>query len=300
MTAGPVHIMLEVTQRCNSRCVYCYNVWKEEGGYPKGELPFAEIRRILDRVLEEVALESLTLTGGEPTLRNDLEQIASYAASNKIAVSLATNAVLIDKERAASLVGAGIKSFEIPILSTDRKVHNALARNDAYDKACEAITELKAREAAVTVVFVAMKENSSHFSGVAELAFALGSDAVMIDRFLAGGEGRKNASSLEPGAGQLIQLAHEAESAASRYGYQVSLGIPYPAGLVEAGDFRKLRFGACGAGKNKWAIDPLGNLRLCEQHPKPLGNLLETPFSELSVIAGVSLPDACASCGHFA
>lgn len=293
----PIHIMFEVTQRCNNDCVYCYNVWKDDPGYPRGELSFAEIKKLFDKLTDEAGLNSLTLTGGEPLLHRDIEDIVSYFRSKKIEISLATNGTLLDEKKAESLVRAGLKSFEIPILSTDRSLHNSLSRNDAYDKACEAITNLKAHAAVVTVVFVATKENISHFDDVAELAFALDADSLMIDRFLPGGEGKKHANRLEPGREELALLIKQANAAAQRYTLDVSLGIPLPPDIVDSAKFKNLKFCTCGAGKGKWAVDSLGNLRLCEQEPCVLGNLLSSQFSELKN-KEISPPSCCRiSCG---
>ncbi len=293
----PIHIMFEVTQRCNNNCIYCYNVWKDNTDYPKGELSLTDIKSLFDKLAGEVSLKSATLTGGEPLLRGDLEEIASLLVSKSIELSLATNAVLMDENRAKSLVDAGLKSFEIPLLSADGNLHNSLSKNDAYDSACEAIANLKALDAAVTIVFVAMKPNISHFSDVAELAFALGADAIMIDRFLPGGEGAKNTGSLEPGTEELRDLVKNAGTAAQRYKLKIDFGIPLPGNLVDPNDFKDLRFATCGAGKYKWAVDSLGNLRLCEQEPCILGNLLDSQFPELKTRKGNSL-SCCISCGE--
>jgi MoaA/NifB/PqqE/SkfB family radical SAM enzyme len=292
----PIHIMFETTQRCNNNCIYCYNVWKENPDYPKGELSLSEVRNLFDKLTDEVNLKSVTLTGGEPLLRGDIEGVASHLVSRGIELSLATNGTLIDGKKSESLVDSGLRSFEIPILSTNRSVHNSLSGNTAYDRACEAITNLKAHDVAVTVVFVATKKNIGHFDDVAELAFALGADSIMIDRFLPGGEGKKHASELEPGNEELADLVAKANVAARRFKLDISLGIPLPSGLVNPGNFKNLRFGACGAGKGKWAVDSLGNLRLCEQEPHILGNLLNSRFSELGNRS--PLPCRCISCGE--
>jgi MoaA/NifB/PqqE/SkfB family radical SAM enzyme len=277
----PVHIMFEVTQRCNNNCIYCYNVWKADINYPAGELSLPEIKTLWDRLTDDIIVQSVTLTGGEPLMRRDIEDIASYLLSKRIKLSLATNGTLVDENRAKSLVNAGLKSFEIPLLSTDRDIHNSLSRNNAYDKSCEAITNLKAHEAGVTAVFVATRLNIGHFNDVAELAFALGADAIMIDRFLLGGEGKNNQEELAPTNKELAELVEKAEKAAIKYKLEISLGIPMPRGLVDSSRFKKVKFGECGAGRGKWAIDPLGNLRLCEQEPSISGNLLTHDFIAL-------------------
>jgi MoaA/NifB/PqqE/SkfB family radical SAM enzyme len=66
----PFSLTLVVTKRCNSRCSMCY-IWKIN---ERDELSLEELRRIFTEN-DFSSLTSLTLTGGEPTLRNDLPQI---------------------------------------------------------------------------------------------------------------------------------------------------------------------------------------------------------------------------------
>ena len=71
-TPKPVRLSFLVTRKCNSRCIMC-SIWKT-GGRVK-ELSLGEIRDILSNPLFD-SLKSVTLSGGEPTLREDLAQVA--------------------------------------------------------------------------------------------------------------------------------------------------------------------------------------------------------------------------------
>ena len=69
-------LIFEVTQRCNHACLHCYNVWvgpeRLAGDYPRGELDTAQTLALLNKALDEVRCDHVTLTGGEPLLREDL------------------------------------------------------------------------------------------------------------------------------------------------------------------------------------------------------------------------------------
>jgi MoaA/NifB/PqqE/SkfB family radical SAM enzyme len=64
-----------VTNRCNAKCSHCFN-WKTQ---PTSELTLDEIKKI-----DFSLFDSVSITGGEPTLRVDLADLCSQLAKNKI------------------------------------------------------------------------------------------------------------------------------------------------------------------------------------------------------------------------
>jgi MoaA/NifB/PqqE/SkfB family radical SAM enzyme len=86
---SPFHLTFSVTHRCNSRCRMCY-IWQKESGK---DLNIEEISRIFAQN-DFSSLTALTLTGGEPTLRNDLVDLlvtVTRACPRIHQVTLATN-----------------------------------------------------------------------------------------------------------------------------------------------------------------------------------------------------------------
>ena len=73
----PKLLLFSITGRCNSRCIMC-NIWQEEVPY---ELTLSQISRMLDDPAFR-SIENVTLTGGEPTLRADIGQIAKLLIKN--------------------------------------------------------------------------------------------------------------------------------------------------------------------------------------------------------------------------
>jgi radical SAM protein with 4Fe4S-binding SPASM domain len=90
----PITGSLELTFRCNLRCVHCY-LGQDRNGIPgQTELTYTEICDILDQIVDEGCLW-LLLTGGEPLLRSDCLDIYTYAKRKGLLVSLFTNGTLI-------------------------------------------------------------------------------------------------------------------------------------------------------------------------------------------------------------
>ena len=112
----PVSLNFEVTMRCNARCGFC-DYWKTPADAKDAEIAeFGAIARHFSPML-------VTFTGGEPTLRKDLEQIvASVRKSVRFTyVQLITHGGMLSLERALSLWNAGVDQFNISLDYLDER-----------------------------------------------------------------------------------------------------------------------------------------------------------------------------------
>jgi MoaA/NifB/PqqE/SkfB family radical SAM enzyme len=115
----PVLVHFEVTMRCNAQCGFC-DYWKTDPKAKAAELnSFADAARYFNPMV-------ITFTGGEPTLRRDLEDIVSgvnRAVSLKY-MTLITHGGMLTAERARSIWKAGINQFNISLDYLDER-HDA-------------------------------------------------------------------------------------------------------------------------------------------------------------------------------
>lgn len=115
----PIRAAIRITYNCNSRCITCY-AWKEKS---QDELTAAELSDILCQ-LRALGISDLSLSGGEPLLRDDLPAIVSEARDLKFdRIHLSTNGLLLTRERAEQLVESGVTSFYISLNGT-KDVHD--------------------------------------------------------------------------------------------------------------------------------------------------------------------------------
>src|SRR5437588_9775099 len=90
----PIAVHMDVTYRCNERCVHCYLDHDDHG-----EMTTAEIKYVLDQ-LAEAGVFFITFSGGEVLMRRDFFEIVEYARRLMFNVKIKTNAVMIhEKER---------------------------------------------------------------------------------------------------------------------------------------------------------------------------------------------------------
>ena len=115
----PVLLNFEVTMRCNAKCGFC-DYWKTPAEAKAGEIDdFAEIARRFSPML-------VTFTGGEPTLRKDLEAIVASVrkAVRYTYVQMITHGAMLSLDRAKSLWDAGVDQFNISLDYLDER-HDA-------------------------------------------------------------------------------------------------------------------------------------------------------------------------------
>lgn len=262
---------LEVTRRCNLDCGFCYN--------PPGSVKELEPELygvIADSIGYGEEGVGVTLTGGEPLMRADLEHIASTFYSRGFPVAVATNGTLLTDERTRSLVASGVSHFDIGFTNPSHETVMALTH--------------VVRTGATVTASLCITGNNHHLTGVrVRTAAALGADSVCLNRFIPTGRGKHGAKALIPHDEQLLNALEQAQSAIESCPVHVYTGIPVEPELADSHDFPGIEFTTCRCGDTKWAVDPAGNLRTCEQSERSLGNLLEISFSEALKIHSVEI-----------
>ena len=114
-------IRVSVTKRCNFGCVYCHDEGLGPVARPRSphgeEMTVAEIERLIG-VAREFGIRSVKFTGGEPLVRDDLEEIISRSVEQIPDVSLTTNGSMLEY-RAEALRDAGLKRVNVSVDSID-------------------------------------------------------------------------------------------------------------------------------------------------------------------------------------
>jgi radical SAM protein with 4Fe4S-binding SPASM domain len=102
---------LYVTMACNLSCDFC-SVRANE--HRRAALPLARLLRLVEEA-RALGMEQLHLTGGEPTLRPDLEELVHHATDLGVETRLITNGTLLDSTRLQRLQEAGLRSIMISV-----------------------------------------------------------------------------------------------------------------------------------------------------------------------------------------
>jgi MoaA/NifB/PqqE/SkfB family radical SAM enzyme len=132
----PLVVQIEVTHRCNLDCSTCY---QKKGSKREEELTFEEIRGIIDQLPRATFL---TLTGGEPFIREDMPEIINYALSRS-RCNILTNGTLIGEDTIRMFVEKGLFLFGISIDGIG-SIHDKIrSGKGVYEKAVAVISSIQ-------------------------------------------------------------------------------------------------------------------------------------------------------------
>ncbi len=107
----PISVHLDITYRCNERCVHCYLDHDDHG-----EMTTAEIIDVLEQ-LADAGVFFLSLSGGEVLMRRDFFEIVERARKFLFNVKVKTNGVMIGEKEAARLRQLGVEQIQISVYS---------------------------------------------------------------------------------------------------------------------------------------------------------------------------------------
>jgi radical SAM protein with 4Fe4S-binding SPASM domain len=307
-TALPKVFVLELTKRCNHRCLYCYTVWDipalKYPESPQPEMNMAEIQTLIRNLQAEAPVEYIALSGGEPLLREDLPEILSFIRAQGITPIIITNGTLLTKERVASTVGEG--SYEISLHSYRPEIHDRLSGcSGAWHRVIDGMTNVRRAGGSQVAAFVATRLNYMDLLHTAELAIALGCWGMLYNRINLGAHNLGYADELLPTPAMIVENLETLEELAVKYHpFTISIAIVIEPCVVDIRKYKHIHFGWCpkGGERSYFTIDPWGNVRTCNHSPIILGNLKRDRFSELFASHPYvcsfreSLPGECVDC----
>jgi len=163
-------VRISLTDRCNFDCVYCHN---EGLGDTRGpmepsddEMTADQIVRFLD-VVEEFGVRKVKFTGGEPMLRQDLEEIIRRTPDS-MEVSLTTNGTFLPG-RAADLKAAGLERVNVSQDALDPAAFAEITKSGAYEKVLEGVeAALDAGLDPVKLNMVVFEHTAGYVEGMVE------------------------------------------------------------------------------------------------------------------------------------
>ena len=291
----PISAHLDVTWRCNERCVHCY---LDHDG--TGELSTSEIKDVI-RQLSEVGTFFLTISGGEPFLRRDCFEILEYARSLLFQVKIKTNAVMIGPEEAVRLKKLGIEKVQISLYSHIPEVHDAITKlPGSLKRTLNAIHLLKEQGIAVSISNVLMQTNSTHARAVKQLARDLGVEFNIDPTITPMINGDRSITQLNISLDELYSVMRDEEFVGD---------VGEFCAPISTVDDDILDGHNCSAGHSLVYISPFGDIFPCVQFPMPCGNVRTQQLRDiwfkspaLTELREVRIRDlhTCSSCSHTA
>lgn len=178
----------ETTRSCNLSCVHC-RAAAHNGPY-EGELSTEESFKLLDQI-SETGSPIIILTGGEPLLRPDIFEIASYGTKKGLRMVMAPNGTLVTKEIAQKMSESGIKRISISLDGADKESHDKFRGVDgAFDGAMMGIENAKKAGIEFQINTTITKSNLDQIPEILATAEKLGAVAHHIFLLVPTGRGK--------------------------------------------------------------------------------------------------------------
>jgi AdoMet-dependent heme synthase len=289
----PLSVQLDLTYRCNERCVHCYLDHDDHG-----EMTTQEIKGLLDQ-LAGAGVFFLTMSGGEILLRKDFFDILEYARALLFCVKLKTNAILIRERQADRIRSLGVDSIQISIYSHRPEIHDAITKvPGSLRRSLDAIRFLRAQGLKVIIANVLMLQNIHDYPGVKALAADLGV-AFTIDPTI---------TPRMDGDRSILSLNINQDSLRKVFSDEALVGdvqeFCAPPKQADEDDLDGL---PCSAGHSACYVSPYGDVYPCVQFPLPSGNVRRTSFldiwrhsEQLNEVRSIRTRDlpSCSRCVH--
>ncbi len=212
--AAPVGLLAELTHRCPLQCPYCSNPLALDA--PGSELPTALWLDVVGQAADLGVLQ-LHLSGGEPTVRRDLEAIIAHAAKAGLYTNLITSGVTLDRRRIEALAQAGLDHVQISMQDvhapdTDRIAH----MSGAHAKKLEAARAVRMVGMPLTLNAPIHRQNIGSVADFIDLAIELGAQRLEIAHVQYYGWALANRAALMPARADVLESARIVEAARSR------------------------------------------------------------------------------------
>jgi radical SAM protein with 4Fe4S-binding SPASM domain len=289
----PLSVQLDLTYRCNERCIHCYLDHDDHG-----EMTTAEIKGLLDQ-MADAGVFYLTISGGEILMRRDFFDLLAYARARTFCVKLKTNGVLIREKEAERIRALGVEYVQLSIYSHRPEVHDAITKMPgSLAKSIQAMRLLRQHSIHVIIANVLMVQNAKDYLGVKALAKELGAQFIVDPTITPMMDGDRSILSLNVDETALREVFRNE----ALVGNVEEFCAP-PLGPDE----EALNALPCSAGHTACYVSPYGDVYPCVQFPMPCGNVRRTKFADiwrhspqLHEVRGITLGDMpkCSKCAH--
>ena len=259
--AQPLAASLELTYRCNWRCVFCYNPRHHD----RRGLSGAEWLAVLDG-LRALGTLYVALTGGEPLTHPEFLAVARGVRERAFALRILTNGALVTEPLAEGIAALHPLAVELSLHGATAATHDrATATPGSFDAMLRGLDRLLARKVGVVLKTPLTHLNEAEMEGMRRIAEERGVpwrvDPVLTPRD-------------DGDAGPLAYRASP-EAVSRMFRELAALGQLPLEQRAEGGT-------NCGLGRTTIAVDPEGNVFPCLQWRRaPLGNVRETPLPSM-------------------
>jgi PqqA peptide cyclase len=216
----PLWMLAELTYRCPLHCVFCSNPL-DYAAHDK-ELDTAAWLDLLTQGREMGAVQ-LGLSGGEPLLRDDLEQIVEHAHRLGFYINLITSCVGLTLERARALKAAGLDHIQLSFQDSTRELNDFLSSTRTFELKSKVAGIIKEVGYPMVLNCVMHRYNLPHVGRIIEMAEQMGAEFLELANTQYYGWGWLNRDGLMPTRDDLARALEEVEQHRARLGGRMKI-----------------------------------------------------------------------------
>ncbi|MCE5199549.1 MAG: radical SAM protein [Armatimonadota bacterium] len=284
-------VFWETTTACNLKCIHCRACATEQR--PPDELSFDQSAMLL-RDIAQFAKPVVILSGGEPTVRDDIFDIASLGTDLGLRMVLATNATTLTSQYALKLAQSGIQRISVSIDGADNDSHDAFRGvPGAFEGAVNGIEHIKSAGIPFQVNVSVTRASIADLPRILDMSMSLGACAMHLFLLVPTGCGKEIADT--------EMISPEQYENVLNWLYDASLTSPISlkatcaphyfrvsrqrGGVKTPDNAPKSHLEAvskgCLAGSAVCFVSARGDVYPCGYFPLSAGNILDTPFQKI-------------------
>ena len=273
----PLWLLAELTYRCPLHCVFCYNPVQLKQA--SSELTTAEWVEVM-RQARQLGAAQLGFSGGEPLVRDDLEELVQEAHRLGYYTNLITSGVGLTPARAQRLKDAGLDHVQLSFQDSTRELNDFLSHTKTFELKKKVAQTIKAHDWPMVMNCVLHRHNLPHVGQIIEMALDLGAEYLELANVQYYGWAWVNRDHLMPTREQLQEAEAVVQGWRERIGKQCRLLFVVP-------DYFEERPKACmnGWGSVFLSIAPDGLAMPCHNARDlpvlQLPNVREQPIADI-------------------
>lgn len=251
----PYAVLAELTHRCPLQCPYCSNPVELERS--SNELGTDDWLRVIDQAVD-MGILHIHFSGGEPTVRKDLEILVAHAAKVGLYSNLITSGVLLDEDRLNGLADKGLDHVQVSFQGTTSDVANKVAGFQGHEKKLEIAKLVRKADLPLTVNAVMHRQNLHQLEDMIQMAVDLDAERLEVAQVQYYGWALRNRAAFLPSRKQLDEATAIVEAARERLKGVLAIDYVVP-------DYYARRPKACmgGWGRQFLNISPAGKVLPC-------------------------------------
>lgn len=183
-------LYLYLTDQCNLNCSHCW-ISPRFSQHPQNGIPLDSLQKTISEA-EALGLNSVKLTGGEPLLYHQLDELLAFLASKELTIYIETNGTLIDQKMVNSFQDAGVELISVSLDAASDKIHDKIRGvRGSYRRTLQGLQRLADSDMQFQIIMTLQHKNRNEIPDMILLSDKLGADSLKINHLLPCGRGKE-------------------------------------------------------------------------------------------------------------